>query len=82
MIMNKIDKMAARGGYDHVFVDPGPNDDQKCPICFLIVRNAHQVNCCGKLFCKYCLFRLLKSSNICPLCRENIDKKIFQRYEK
>ncbi len=65
-------------GYDYQFAKPGPTDDQKCPICFLVVRDAHQVNCCGKLMCNWCLNRCKNGSSTCPMCRENIGDKYFK----
>ena len=59
-------------GYDYQFVDPGPTDDQKCPICHLVVRDAHQVTCCGSLLCKCCLTKCTNGLGNCPMCRENI----------
>ncbi len=65
-------------GYDYQFVNPGPTDDQKCPICHLVVRDVYQVTCCGKLLCNGCLTRCRNGSNNCPMCRENIGNKYFQ----
>ena len=66
--------------YDYQFVDPGPTDDQKCPICHLVVRDAHQVNCCGKLLCKNCLMKYIITSNKCPMCWRdtNFGDRYFQ----
>ena len=65
-------------GYDFHFVDPGPTDDQKCPICFLVARDAYQVNCCGQIFCHNCLMKHKQYSRWCPLCRENIGNRYFK----
>ena len=65
-------------GYDYQFVDPGPTDDQKCPICHLVVRDAHQMTCCGKLLCECCLTRCRNGSGKCPMCRGNIKNAYFQ----
>ena len=56
------------GGYDHKFVDPP--DDLICLICKLIAREPHQVNCCGKVFCKSCIDELQRRSKTCPNCRK------------
>ena len=66
------------GGYDYEFVDPVP-DDYTCPICTLVQRDAHQVTCCGKIYCKSCLEQLEIYNHIihnhytqsikCPNCR-------------
>ena len=68
-------------GYDCMFVEPGPaDDDHRCPICRLIVRDAYQVNCCGKILCRTCLFKHKShSSNFsCPCCRKGLGNKYFQ----
>ena len=67
-------------GYDYTFVDPGPSDDQICPICHLVARKACQANCCGKIFCKGCLEILRHHSNEfnCPLCRKSLGKRYFK----
>ena len=68
------------GGYDYTFVDPGPSDDQMCPICHLVARKARQANCCGKMFCKGCLEKLRQYSNEfnCPICRKSLGKRYFK----
>ena len=67
-------------GYDYEFVDPVP-DDYTCPICTLVQRDAHQVTCCGKIYCKTCLEQLKKKANKfeCPNCRSSLagDYKFF-----
>ena len=65
-------------GYDYDFVKPGPTDEQKCPICFLVVRDAYQVNCCGKLLCKSCLMRYLEDHDTCPMCRGEVRENYFK----
>ena len=65
-------------GYDYQFLDPGPSDDQKCPICHLVARNAYQVNCCGKILCEGCLMKYRRQSQKCPMCRTHIGDKYFK----
>ena len=65
-------------GYDHQFLEPGPSDDHKCPICRLVVRNAYQINCCGKIMCKGCLMKCCETSETCPMCRTRIGNKYFK----
>ena len=67
-----------REGYDHQFLEPGPSDDQKCPICRLVARNAYQVNCCGKIMCEGCLIKCCETSETCPMCRTRIGNKYFK----
>ena len=56
-------------GFDCEFVEPPPTVIQtECPVCLLIIREPHQVTCCGKKFCGSCL-QQLKDTNIpCPTC--------------
>ena len=65
-------------GYDYQFFEPGPSDDQKCPICHLVVRNAYQVNCCGKILCEGCLMKYRMQSGICLMCRIHIGDNYFK----
>ena len=65
-------------GYDYQFVDPGPTDDQECPICHLVVRDSHQVTCCGSILCNCCLTKCRNWWGECPMCRGNIDNAYFQ----
>ena len=67
-------------GYDYEFADPGPSDDQICPICRHVARKACQVNCCGKIFCNGCLEKLRQYSDEfkCPNCRKKLDGKYFR----
>ena len=67
-------------GYDHQFLEPGPSDDQKCPICHLVAKNAYQVNCCGKILCEGCLMKYRRQSRRCrcPMCLTRIGKKYFK----
>ena len=64
------------GGYDYEFVDPVP-DECTCPICILVQRDAQQVTCCGKIYCKSCLEELKKKANKfeCPQCRSSLDEE-------
>ena len=54
------------GGYEYNFVEPP--DELLCMVCHHIAREAHQMECCGKVFCKTCINddRILS----CPNCRE------------
>ena len=79
-------------GYDLHLVEQGDYETYKCPICHLIVRDAHQLNCCGKIFCRNCLMKHVKSVQTisyyrgivkinCPCCRKKLEfKKEGQGY--
>ena len=66
----------AEGGYEHSFVDPLP-DDLMCMICHHVAREAHQVECCGKVFCKACITEVNERMGSCPNCRK-ASPKIFR----
>ena len=63
-----------RGGYEHSFIDPP--DELMCMICHHVVREAHQVECCGKVFCKACIKEVNLRMGRCPNCRK-ASPKIF-----
>lgn len=50
-----------------VFVT-SPPADLICRQCRLVLRDPHQTQCCGGLYCGYCLRQQLDSSKQCPLC--------------
>ena len=57
-------------GYDYKFVCNVPGA-LVCLICTGVARNAQQVDCCGKIFCRVCLHKLKLSQNkVCPNCRQ------------
>ena len=69
-------KMEKYGGYEYQFVHEKKLPDEcTCPICCLVQREAHQVICCGKIYCKSCLDELKsKGDNFkCPNCRSSLE---------
>ena len=65
------------GGYDLSFMDPP--DDLLCMICHHVAKEAHQVECCGKVFCETCIKKTKERIGSCPNCRaaESSKFKIF-----
>ena len=61
------------------FVKGEPPDEYICLICTFITQVPHQVNCCGRIFCKECLDKLRKRDEVtkCPQCRA-VDFKSFK----
>ncbi len=61
-------------GFDCGFVEPPPERfvQSECPVCLLIIREPHQVTCCGNKFCKACIEHIKANKNSCPICNENI----------
>ena len=52
-------------GYDCDFYDLPPKAVQcDCPVCMLVLRDPHQVSCCGYSYCRSCVERV----NTCPTC--------------
>ena len=40
-----------------------------CPVCLQILREPHQVNCCGQNFCKTCIDNVKLKNSPCPCCK-------------
>ena len=61
-----------RGGYDCEFVKPPPVEfpQTDCPVCLLILREPHQVACCGNTYCESCVKRVQHDKKCCPTCNE------------
>ena len=70
-------------GFDCEFVECPQETDAYCPICLLVLREPHQVTCCGKSFCRSCIERVELLKNQCPTCNEQkfsffADKRLKQ----
>ena len=58
-------------GFDCEFVQRPPKAFQvDCPVCLMIVREPHQVTCCGYSFCQPCINRVERDKKPCPTCNE------------
>ena len=58
-------------GFDCEFVQRPPKAFQvECPVCLLVVREPHQVTCCGYSFCQPCIARVGQDKKPCPTCNE------------
>ena len=58
-----------RVGYDCEFVERPPKVVQcECPVCLLVLREPHQVTCCGYSFCATCVKRVQEDKKCCPTC--------------
>ena len=68
--------MQHQGGFDCEFIDKPPKSTQsECPVCLLILREPYQVSCCGYAFCRVCIERIQRDSQLCPCCKaERFDK--------
>ena len=67
-------------GYDYQLVNGTPPDEYICLLCHLLARDAHQANCCGKIFCRNCLEsrRNRSSGYTCPKCHSPLAGKYFK----
>ena len=71
-------------GFDCEFVKPPPSEyiQSECPVCLQIIREPHQVTCCGKKFCKACIEHIKAIKKPCPICNEEfssfVDKALKQ----
>ena len=59
-------------GFECEFVKPPPSEyiQSECPVCLQIIREPHQVTCCGKKFCKACIEHIKAIQKPCPICNE------------
>ena len=74
------------GGFDCNFVEEAIEDcvqPECCTVCLLILRQPHQVSCCGCRYCKNCIQRIQTERMPCPTCKERhfhtFHDKGFQR---
>ena len=59
------------GGFECELAEEPPKGiEWRCPICLLVMREPHQVDCCGYSFCKTCIYRAKISKKSCPMCNE------------
>ncbi len=65
--------MAAIVGFDCEFLEPPPDVLQtECPVCLQIIREPHQVTCCGKKYCASCIQCVQDSNSSCPTCKAEL----------
>ena len=67
----RVIRQPHRGGYECEFVERPPKAVQcECPVCLLVLREPHQVTCCGYSFCATCVKRVQEDKKPCPTCNE------------
>ena len=64
-----------RGGYKCEFVERPASDgletvDGTCPMCSLVLREPHQVTCCGYTVCQSCIQVVQEGQRLCPSCNQ------------
>ncbi len=66
-------------GFDCEFVEPPPERyvQSECPVCLHLIREPHQVTCCGKKFCKSCIEHVQENNSRCPTCKAQVFKFCF-----
>ncbi len=59
-------------GFDCEFLEPPPEHllQSECPVCLQIIREPHQVTCCGNSFCNSCIQRVKDDNKPCPTCNK------------
>ena len=58
-------------GFDCEFVERPPKAFQvDCPVCLMVVREPHQVTCCGYSYCQSCIDRVSRDKKPCPMCNK------------
>ena len=66
-----------QGGFDCEFIERPPEAFQvDCPICLSVLREPHQVTCCGYSYCQSCIERVQLQKSPCPTCNE-VDFSVF-----
>ena len=56
-------------GFECQFVERPPQAFQTdCPICLQVLREPHQVTCCGKSYCRECIEPVKDGYQDCPTC--------------
>ena len=61
-----------QGGFDCELIKRPPEDFQyECPVCLLVIREPHQVTCCGYAFCQACIQRVQLQKSGCPTCNKD-----------
>ena len=65
-------KRPRSGGYDCEFVEkPQEAFQSDCPVCLLVLRDPHQLTCCGNSICEACLKPLQEDKKPCPTCKQH-----------
>ena len=79
--MATFSKIAEAGGYDYTSFcrRPAIKRLRLSDLSTLVAREAHQVSCCGKIFCKIWLEKMKEVSNgyDCPNCRSRLAGNSF-----
>ncbi len=59
-------------GFDCEFLEPPPEHllQSECPVCLQIIREPHQVTCCGNSFCYSCIQQVKYDNKPCPTCNQ------------
>lgn len=67
------------GGFTYQTVEEPP-EDCLCILCELLVKDAKQTECCGRIMCSYCISEYKKSVMVfkCPNCRNLLQGKYFR----
>ena len=61
--------VAGWGGHSCEFVErPPPAIQWDCPLCLLVLREPHQVTCCGYSYCQACVQHVQDARGPCPTC--------------
>ena len=71
----RVIRQPHRGGYDCEFLQRPPSGlvQADCPVCLLVLREPHQVTCCGYSYCQNCIERIQTTQKLCPTCSKEFD---------
>ena len=66
----RMEEFNRNSGYECDLVEEHPKFQWQCQICHCILRDPHQVKCCGYSFCKVCIEQAQAKKRECPLCNK------------
>ena len=70
--------MEFKCGYDCNYVDKPPRA-YECPICLLVLRDPHMVDCCGRKYCQTCIGQVQEAQKPCPVCNCSFKVSILEK---
>lgn len=66
-----VDEPEVTGGYDEEWFSEQEVERFRCPICFLVARDAMAHDCGAVLFCETCWVKCMAEDSKCSVCRKD-----------
>ena len=70
IVTEKDSTLPMFSGFECEFIEQPQEIQTDCPICLQILREPHQVTCCGKSYCKDCIDQIKEDHLACPTCNQ------------